>query len=92
MDVETPLGRAKNRTVGNDLRRYVIIPYDREVAWAWARVVATCEDAGRPVAPSDAWVAAAALRHDVSLVTNNLKHFEVAESLCGLKLLHPIAL
>jgi predicted nucleic acid-binding protein len=37
------------------LRRYVVIPYDRDLAWAWARVVATCEDAGRPMAPSDAW-------------------------------------
>jgi tRNA(fMet)-specific endonuclease VapC len=69
------------------LHRYVIIPYDRDLAWAWARVVATCEDAGKPIAPSDAWVAAAALRHDVALATNNLKHFEAAESLCGLKLL-----
>jgi tRNA(fMet)-specific endonuclease VapC len=50
--------------------------------------VAACEDAGRPIAPSDAWVAAAALRHGVPLLTNNLKHFEAAESLCGLILLH----
>jgi predicted nucleic acid-binding protein len=39
------------------------------------------------MAPSDAWVAAAALRHDVPLLTNNLKHFEPAEALCGVKLL-----
>lgn len=73
------------------LRRYVVIPYDRDLAWTWARVVATCEDAGRPIAPSDAWVAAAALRHHVALVTNNLKHYEGAESLCGLQLLRPQA-
>jgi predicted nucleic acid-binding protein len=41
------------------------------------------------MAPSDAWVAAAALRHDISLLTNNLKHYEAAKSLCGLKLLRP---
>jgi tRNA(fMet)-specific endonuclease VapC len=69
------------------LRRYVVIPYDRELAWAWARVVTAWEDAGRPIAPTDAWIAAAALRHDVRLLTNNLKHYEAAESLCGLKLL-----
>jgi predicted nucleic acid-binding protein len=34
----------------------------------------------------DTHVAATALRHDMALVTNNLKHFEAAESLCGLKL------
>ncbi len=69
------------------LRRYVVIPYDRDLAWAWARVVAVCEDAGRPIAPSDAWIAATALRHDVPLLTNNLKHYEAAETFCGLQLL-----
>jgi tRNA(fMet)-specific endonuclease VapC len=69
------------------LRRYVVIPYDRDLAWAWARIVTACEDAGRPIAPSDAWVAAAALRHDVPLLTNNLKHYETAAALCGLNLL-----
>lgn len=68
------------------LRPYVVIPYDRDVAWAWARVVTACESAGHPIAPSDAWVAAA-LRHDVPLLTNNVKHYENAQSLCGLRLL-----
>jgi len=27
------------------------------------------------------------LRHDVPLLTNNLKHYEAAETLCGLQLL-----
>jgi tRNA(fMet)-specific endonuclease VapC len=80
-------GAQKIAKLETALRRYIIVPYDRELAWAWARVVATCEDAGKPIAPSDAWIAAAALRHDVALATNNLKHFETAESLCGLKLL-----
>jgi predicted nucleic acid-binding protein len=69
------------------LRRYVLIPYDRDMAWAWARIVAACEDAGRPIAPSDASVAAAAQCHGLPLLTNNLKHYEGAESLCGLTLL-----
>jgi tRNA(fMet)-specific endonuclease VapC len=73
------------------LRRYLIVPYDRELAWAWARVMATCEDAGGPMAATDGWNAAAALRHDVGLATNNLKHFEAAESLCGLKLLRAVS-
>src|ERR1700677_180013 len=69
------------------LHRYVIIPYDRDLAWSWAKAVASCEKAGRPIASSDACVAAAALRHDVEMTTNNVKHFEAAEALCGLKLL-----
>jgi tRNA(fMet)-specific endonuclease VapC len=69
------------------LRRYVVVPYDRDLAWAWARLVAACEDIGWPIAPSDAWVAATAIRHDVPSLTNNLKHFEAAASVTGLKLL-----
>ncbi|MDZ7617365.1 MAG: type II toxin-antitoxin system VapC family toxin [Patescibacteria group bacterium] len=71
------------------LRRYLVIPYDRDLAWAWARVVTSCEEAGRTIAPSDAWIAAAALHHRVPLLTNNVKHYEAAESLCGLQLLRP---
>lgn len=80
-------GPEKVEQLESTLRRYLIIPYDRDLAWAWARVVATCEEAGRAIAPSDAWVAAAALRHDVPLLTNNVKHYESAESLCGVELL-----
>ena len=80
-------GPKKVKQLEATLRRYVVVPYDRELAWSWARVVVTCEDAGRSIAPSDAWVAAAALRHDVPLLTNNLKHYEDVESLCGLELL-----
>lgn len=71
-------GSAKVEQLEAAMRRYVVIPYDRDLAWAWARLVASCEDAGRPIAAADAWVAAAALRHDVPLLTNNSKHFEGA--------------
>lgn len=80
-------GPKKVEELETALRRYVIIPYDLELAWAWARVVSSCEDAGRPIATSDAWIASAALRHDLPLLTNNQKHFEAAETHCGLKLL-----
>jgi tRNA(fMet)-specific endonuclease VapC len=79
-------GPLKVEQLETALRRYVVIPYDRDLAWAWARVVAACEDDGRPIAPSDAWIAAAALRHGVPLLTNNLKPYAAAESLCGLTL------
>ncbi|SRR5260370_34322703 len=82
-------GSRKTAQLEKALHGYTIIPYDSDLAWAWARVVTACEDAGKPIAPSDAWVAAAALRHDVRLATNNLKHFEAAESFCGLRLLRP---
>ena len=82
-------GRQRVEQLESALKHYVVLPFDRDLAWAWARAVATCEDAGQPIASSDAWVAATALRHDMPLMTNNLKHFEAVESLCGLKLIRP---
>lgn len=80
-------GQAKIESLETALRRYVVIPYDRDLAWAWARIAAACEDAGRPMAPSDAWIAAAAVRHSMPLLTNNRRHYEAAASLCALRLL-----
>lgn len=80
-------GPKKMEQLETALRRYIILPYDRDMAWLWARVTAACEEVGRPLAPSDAWIAAAALRHDVPLLTNNGRHFEAATVHCGLKLL-----
>jgi len=79
----------KIRKLEDALHAYTILPYDQDMAWSWARVVCACDDAGRPISPSDAWIAASALRHDIHLVTHNVTHFEAAESLCGLKLLRP---
>ena len=78
--------KSASKDVEGAMRKHVVIPYDRDLAWAWAGIVAACEQKGRPIAPTDAWIAAAALRHDVELLTNNVRHFEAAESLCGLKL------
>lgn len=73
------------------LRRYVILPYDSETGWAWAEVMARCATEGRTMAPSDAWIAATALRHELPLLTHNWKHFEAAEELCDLRLVKPEA-
>ena len=55
------------------LNEYVVIPYDDEIAWQWATVSSI---PGRPMEPGDAWVAAAALRHNLPLVTHNRRHFD----------------
>ena len=82
-------GQRRIEQLESALHHYVIIPYDVDLAWSWARVVVACESAGRPISFADAWVAAAALRHGIPLVTNNVKDFEAAESLCGLNILRP---
>lgn len=80
-------GAKRGKQLEAALQRYVILPYDSELAWTWARVVSACEGAGRAIGSSDGWIAATAIRHSVPLVTNNVRHFEAAERLCGLRLI-----
>jgi tRNA(fMet)-specific endonuclease VapC len=54
------------------VRAYVILPYDEARAWEWARVMTI---KGHPMGAGEAWIAAAALRHDLPLVTHNPGHF-----------------
>ena len=54
------------------MQKYLVIPYDNDMAWTWARVMSV---KGHPMAAGDAWIAAAALRHGIPLVTNNGRHF-----------------
>ena len=41
----------------------------------WAQVRVERQSAGRAISPQDAWIAATALRHDLPLVTHNIKDF-----------------
>jgi predicted nucleic acid-binding protein len=55
-----------------------ILPIDPMVADAWGLVVAMCAAAGRPISAMDAFVAATAQVHNLTLVTRNTSDFEVA--------------
>ncbi|MEW6368286.1 MAG: PIN domain-containing protein [Acidobacteriota bacterium] len=57
------------------LRHYVIIPYDTDLADCWARITAHRRDLGRPISCGDAWIAAAALRFCIPLITHNGDHY-----------------
>jgi predicted nucleic acid-binding protein len=59
-----------------------VLPIDREVADAWGRIVASRESAGRPIAIMDAFIAATAEVHGLTLITRNLGDF--AEAVPGL--------
>jgi len=41
----------------------------------WAEAMHSARKRGRPVAPADAWIAAAALLLDVPLITHNGAHY-----------------
>lgn len=60
-------------TLQNDLLKYATLPLDDETAWEWARITSI---PGRPMDAGDAWIAAAAIRHGIPLVTHNRNHFQ----------------
>jgi len=53
-----------------------ILPVDFEVADTCGRLVARSESAGRPMEPRDAFIAATAEVHGLTLVTRNASDFE----------------
>ena len=55
------------------LDQYLVVPFDDALAWEWAAISAI---PGRPIATSDAWIAASARRYKLPLITHNRKHFE----------------
>jgi predicted nucleic acid-binding protein len=69
-------GTPKRRRLERELRNFVVIPYDHEIARCYGRLVAARQRAGSPISPNDAWIAACAVRHAVPLLTHNAKHFD----------------
>ena len=57
-----------------------ILPIDTEVAEAWGRTVSRNEAAGRPIGAMDAFLAATAETHQLTLVTRNISHFPLLKA------------
>jgi toxin FitB len=55
-----------------------VLPIDPIVADAWGKVVARSEAAGRPIGAMDAFIAATAEAHGLTLVTRNVPDFEAS--------------
>lgn len=53
------------------ISRFVVIPYDTELARTWARVMATAKREGRRLESGDAWIAATAVHRALRLVTHD---------------------
>jgi len=58
------------------LQKFTILPIDIAACHHWATVRATRKALGQPISPQDAWIAAAALRYDLPLVTHNAADFQ----------------
>lgn len=82
-------GANRRQSLDNVLARYLILPFDSRMVDAWAMATAARRRIGQPIECGDAWIAAAALRHDIPLVTHNARHYR---DIPGLKLItHPDA-
>lgn len=52
-----------------------LLAIDRETALAWGRLMAAAKREGRGLSVMDGWIAAVALRHELTLVTRNTRDF-----------------
>jgi hypothetical protein len=57
-----------------------ILPVDDRVAEAWGRAASRAEALGRPMGAMDAFLAATAEHHRLTLVTRNVSDFPVLKS------------
>ena len=66
------------RWIQQDLARQFdgrILPFDASTAAVWGRLMGDGDRAGRRPSAADAQIAAAAIQHDLTLVTRNVKDF-----------------
>ena len=71
--------RGYERWIRLDLARQFegrILPFDMAAAALWGEIMAEGDRTGRPRPAVDAQIAAIARRHDLTLVTRNLRDFE----------------
>ncbi len=54
------------------LQKFLVIPYDPELAQTWARLTTHCKRIGRRLEAGDAWIAASAVHYKLVLLTHDL--------------------
>jgi len=73
--VQRNWGDKRRQQLVKSLRNYLILPYDDAMAQCWAEITARGRVTGRNIACGDVWIAAAAVRHDIPLLSHNAQHF-----------------
>ena len=56
------------------LQKFLVIPYDSELAKTWARLSTHCKRIGRRLEAGDAWIAASAAHYKLTLLTHDFDH------------------
>lgn len=63
------------------LRKYLVIPFNRDLCKLWAQVSYQCRQSGHEIKANDAWIAATALLYRIPLITHNRRDFRDIPSL-----------
>jgi tRNA(fMet)-specific endonuclease VapC len=67
-------GARRRQHLSTFLRRFLVIPYDMNLAKVWAQVTVACRKQGRRLEAGDAWIAATAVHRDIPLLTHDADH------------------
>ena len=70
-------GPEKRNILESNLKRFVVVPYNIEVAKQYGIIMAERQKRDRPISDNDAWIASCAITKNVPLVTHNSKEFEL---------------
>jgi tRNA(fMet)-specific endonuclease VapC len=68
---ESNWGSAQREGLRDFLRQFVILPHTTDLAREWARVMVHARRRGRRLEAGDAWIAAAAVKYRLPLVTHD---------------------
>ncbi|RLB91989.1 MAG: type II toxin-antitoxin system VapC family toxin [Deltaproteobacteria bacterium] len=82
--IEHNWGSTRKQKLETYLRNYIVHPFDRELCSVWAKIMIERQKKGRRIRCADAWIAACAVRHDIPLLTHNLRDFD---EITGLKII-----
>jgi tRNA(fMet)-specific endonuclease VapC len=72
------VGERQRAGLDTFLRRFLVVPYDADLAKVWARVSAHCKRQGRRIDAADAWVIATAVSRELPLLTHDRDHIGLA--------------
>jgi tRNA(fMet)-specific endonuclease VapC len=73
-------GENRRGGLAESIRRYLIAPYNEDMAKLWGALKAQAKRAGHALGAddqaNDLWICATAIYHDAPLLTANRRHFE----------------
>ena len=69
-------GNSRTERLENQLKNYVVLPYDFDLTRKWGYVRVENQRVGNDIKHADAWHAATALLFDCAFATNNYKDFK----------------